>query len=133
MTSCQCATLPTRLVCPNRPSTGSRRPSMLRREPPVRRTNTRGTPVPGTVPDFRKPGTDPKSWDTFSTPSGTVNSESDQRDSYTVPVSHALGVGTVGHLKRERPEQHLQKTVCQHLTVRGHHDVYWWHHPAGGF
>jgi hypothetical protein len=33
----------------------------------------------------------------------------------------------------KRPEQQLQKTVCEHLTVRGHHDLYWWHHPAGGY
>src|SRR5262245_24812842 len=26
----------------------------------------------------------------------------------------------------------LQRVVCEHLTVRGHHDLYWWHHPAGG-
>src|SRR5262245_38882537 len=33
----------------------------------------------------------------------------------------------------KRPEQALQKAVCQHLTVRGRPNVYWWHHPAGGY
>jgi|SRR5262245_26353739 len=36
-------------------------------------------------------------------------------------------------MKRRHPEQQLQKVVCQHLTVRGHPDLYWWHHPAGGY
>ena len=33
----------------------------------------------------------------------------------------------------KRPEQQLQKAVCEHLTFRSHHDLYWWHHPAGGY
>jgi hypothetical protein len=32
-----------------------------------------------------------------------------------------------------RSEQQLQKAICEHLTVCGHHDLYWWHHPARGF
>jgi hypothetical protein len=31
-----------------------------------------------------------------------------------------------------RPEQAIQKAICQHLTMRGHRDLYWWHHPGGG-
>jgi hypothetical protein len=34
---------------------------------------------------------------------------------------------------KRRAEQILQKAVCEHLTVRGHHDLYWWHHPAGRY
>src|SRR5262245_8586399 len=33
----------------------------------------------------------------------------------------------------KRPEQQLQKAVCEHLTARGQHDLFWWHHPAGGY
>jgi hypothetical protein len=41
--------------------------------------------------------------------------------------------GTGALMTRCRPEQQLQKAVCQHLAVRGHHDLYWWHHPAGEY
>src|SRR5262245_4461114 len=38
-----------------------------------------------------------------------------------------------GEAPMKRPEQALQKAVCEHLTIRSHHDLYWWHHPAGGY
>ena len=36
-------------------------------------------------------------------------------------------------MKRSHSEQQIQKAICQHLRVRGHRDLYWWHHPAGGY
>ena len=35
--------------------------------------------------------------------------------------------------RTRRLEQQLQKAICEHLTVRARHEVYWWHHPAGGY
>jgi VRR-NUC domain len=36
-------------------------------------------------------------------------------------------------MKRNRPEQELQKTVIEHLRLRGWPDAIFFHYPAGGY
>jgi hypothetical protein len=35
-------------------------------------------------------------------------------------------------VRRRRPEDSIQRAVCQHLWARGSPGVVWWHTPNGG-